>query len=300
MNNQFKEICLKAEEGMTYEVTQQGDSLLIRAISLAAATGENDEYSYDNPIIPEGYTHIEGEWNNGFIIQDERGNQFVWIPVGNLPANGTLNGKKFDSRFGRRNYRNNEFSKGEYHEDMDDSLKEQVESVKKYGGFYISRYAVSKGDDELYYSIKGKMPLTSINFGDSLTAAQKLGQGIVTSHMVFGAEYDSVLAWFMETGKTENDISKDSTAFGNYWNCANSPQKVVETGSREEWKVNGIYDLAGNVWEWTQEANDSSRRTLRGGSYSYDGYNCPVAYRSYLSTYNYSGYVGFRVSLYIK
>ena len=42
---------------------------------------------------------------------------------------------------------------------------------------------------------------------------------------------------------------------------------MVQTGSREEWCANNIYDFAGNVDEWTQEQNKSSYRVIRGGDY---------------------------------
>ena len=34
------------------------------------------------PPIPSGFTHVDGtEINSGYVIQDEDGNQFVWVPV---------------------------------------------------------------------------------------------------------------------------------------------------------------------------------------------------------------------------
>ena len=84
------------------------------------------------------------------------------------------------------------------------------------------------------------------------------------------------------------------------WGGENSPQEVVETGSREEWCANNIYDFAGNVDEWTQEQNESSCRVIRGGDCFSYGCSYPVAYRNYfLPNINYF-YTGFRATLYIK
>lgn len=73
-----------------------------------------------------------------------------------------------------------------------------------------------------------------------------------------------------------------------------------ETGSREEWCDNNIYDFAGNVDEWTQEQNESSYRVIRGGNCGNCGDNCPVAYRSCNTPDNYYFGTGFRATLYIK
>jgi len=298
MNNQFKNITLEAQEGISFEVREKAGGLIIRAINLFSKT----EYigDYTKPPIPEGYSYVEGEWNNGFVIQDKLGNQFVWIPVGSLPANGTLDGENFTEKFGRRNYGNNEFSDSEYHEEMEDLLKKQFTSIQKYGGFYISRYTISKSKNRKPASVKDKMPWTDINFSDSVTEGKKIGQGKVQSHVWYGAEVDSIFEWLIATGKDRNEIISNSTNWGNYWNCENSPQKVVATGSREEWSANNICDLAGNVWEWTQEANGSSFRVLRCGSCYVDGSNYPACVRVCTYTFSCSNYFGFRVALYIE
>ena len=125
----------------------------------------------------------------------------------------------------------------------------------------------------------------------------------VKSHLTFGAEYDSVLEWFIETEvKTFAEIAEDSTEWGNNWNTENSPRKVVETGSREAWCTNNIYDFSGNVDEWTQEQNKSSRRVIRGNNYYDHGdrYPVPVAYRDYSNPNRSYDETGFRATLYIK
>lgn len=58
-----------------------------------------------------------------------------------------------------------------------------------------------------------------------------------------------------------------------------------------------IYDLAGNCYEWTMEADKSDSRVLRGGRYRNAD---PVSYRD--GSYPYRVYKsnGFRCSLYIQ
>lgn len=294
MNNKFKNT-LQAEECRMDEMKGTLERLFIRVTKPLGK--EQNIGDYTKPPIPEGYSHVEGKWDTGFVIQDQLDNQYVWVPVGTLPSNGTLDGKRFTEKFGRRNYRNDEFSQREFHEDMD---KKQLKSVQKYGGFYISRYTISKSQNGNPASVKGAMPWTNIDFTDAVEESKKFGQGIVKSHLWYGAECDSVLEWIKETGKSHKEIAEDSTSWGNYCNCENSHWVVVETGSCAEWYANNIADLAGNVWEWTQERNNSSYRVLRCGScYSY-GDDSPVAYRDFSDTYSDYSEVGFRVALYIE
>lgn len=298
----YEKFVLEAEKGITFEFSEgTSGELIIRALNIATANVYSTNYA--NPIIPEGYKHVCGEWNNGFVIERcSDGSQFVWIPVESLDSNGTLDGKHFSKKFGRRNYMNDWFSYGEFNEDINSELFEQIESVKKYGGFYIARYNISKSSAGKPQSVKGVMPWVNINFNDVKKIASTIEDNeAVKSHLTFGAEYDSVLEWFIKTEvKTLAEIAENSTEWGNHWNIENSPRKVVETGSREKWCANNIYDFAGNVDEWTQEQKQSSYRVIRGGNYYLYGVNYPVAYRSYnIPNFGYSN-TGFRATLYIK
>lgn len=298
----YEKFVLKAEKGITFEVSEgTSGELIIRALNVATANVYSENYA--NPPIPEGYKHVCGEWNNGFVIErSSDGSQFVWIPVGCLDSNGTLDGVSFTEKFGRRNYRNNEFSEGEFHETLTGELALQFESVKKYGGFYISRYNISKSVAGKPQSVKGVMPWVNINFDDAKEVASTIENNeAVKSHLTFGAEYDSILEWFIKSNaRTRSEIAENSTNWGNHWNTKNSPRRVVETGSREEWRTNNIYDFAGNVDEWTQEKNDSSYRVIRGGYCNFGGNGYPVAYRVYGDPDDGYDYTGFRATLCIK
>lgn len=298
----YEKFVLEAEKGITFEVSEgTSGELIIRALNIATANVYSTNYV--NPPIPEGYKHIFGEWNNGFVIERcSDGNQFVWIPVGSLDSNGTLDGEHFSEKFGRRNYRNDEFSYHGLNETLNGELLEQLESVKKYGGFYISRYNISKSSEGKPQSVKGVMPWININFDDAKKVASTIEDNeAVKSHLTFGAEYDSVLEWFIEMkAKTLAEIAEDSTEWGNYRNTENSPRKAVETGSREKWCANNIYDFAGNVDEWTQEQYNILYRVIRGGNYYCNGDACPVAYRVFYGPSIGYDITGFRATLYIK
>ena len=77
--------------------------------------------------------------------------------------------------------------------------------------------------------------------------------------------------------KTKEEICVNSTSWGNYYNATfkymnsngilvtkDKIRKIIPTGSTEYTKANNIYDLAGNIGDWTMEAN---YRVARGGSY---------------------------------
>ena len=78
-----------------------------------------------------------------------------------------------------------------------------------------------------------------------------------------------------------------------------SASYLLTTGASDTFKVKNIFDLAGNVLEWTMEAIGSASRVNRGGDYFSNGSGTPASYRGY-SRPSYSlGNVGFRLALYL-
>lgn len=294
-----KRIVLEAPDGYTFGVSEEDSGELKIKLIPTVAT----EYSgnYTDPPIPEGWEYVEGDWNNGFTIQDSKGNQFVWVPVDFLDPNGTLDGSSCSEKFGRRNYQDDEFSDNGFNEELEGELRKQWQSVQKYGGFYISSYNISRSKAGEAKSVKGAMPWTNINWFDAMEAAKTFGDGVsVKSHLPYGAEYDSVLEWFIKSkARTTDEIASDSTKWGNFRNTKDSPRKVVKTGRCKEWSTNGIYDLAGNVDEWTQEKNKSTFGVIRGGDCYWDGNVFPVASRNCINPNGYYGGTGFRATLFL-
>ena len=71
------------------------------------------------------------------------------------------------------------------------------------------------------------------------------------------------------------------------------------SGSSENYKVNNIYDMSGNVHDWTQEASSAIYRVAREG-FQWGGPWDPVSSRSYaFPDYSDAGF-GSRLQLYIK
>ena len=158
-----------------------------------------------------------------------------------------------------------------------------ISSIKKYGGFYIGRYELSNEGVQ-----KEKATLNNKNWYElykkctTLNASNK-----VESKMVWGIQWDLTCDFISKKG--EQKSINDSTAWGNYKDSTGdaavmdgTTQKYGSkqaTGYSEYWKANNIYDLAGNCWEWTQEAYDTDSRASRGGVYYKDSSSCPASGR---------------------
>ena len=91
----------------------------------------------------------------------------------------------------------------------------------------------------------------------------------------------------------------NSLTMGNYGTSDDSDTGLAPAGNSENYKVKNVYDLAGNVSDWSLEASDTNIRVLRGGFYHIaDTSDTRVAYRYNLYPYRSSFLSGSRATLY--
>lgn len=127
----------------------------------------------------------------------------------------------------------------------------------------------------------------------------------VTSTLIYGVQWDAIMNWIDPEYKNGNCIVEGN----NKSFVANSTGKgfygfsePVETGSSIDYAINNIYDLAGNVWEWTMESNNhdnKNNRSNRGGGFLDTGVSSPASIRSNSGANVETKLIGFRVALYL-
>ena len=263
----------------------------------------------DGVPIPKGFKYKEGTKDTGLVIKDDNENEFVWVPA-------TDTTYKKDTSFPSYN---NITPTGD--DTLPNGITDETADVVKYGGFYIGRYEA--GVPENQSSIDGNSSSTSnvkgvpvskkdatvwtrIDYTNAKANAESMiSNEYVQTGLLTGKAWDTTCHWIEDSLSSINASASltDSRYYGNYKDSlspANENSGTKRTaGFSENWKTKNIYDLAGNVWEWTSEARYSDFIN-RGGGYGDGGSVFPVSCR-YNDGVSYTGgTTGFRLRLYIK
>ena len=156
-----------------------------------------------------------------------------------------------------------------------------IKSIEKYKGFYIGRYETGNLNQDVPVIQKENSSIATQNWYSMYKKCKKLknkNKNLETG-MLWGNQWDRTLMWLIESGAKSKDEIIDSITWGNYQNTTfeyttaeggqatkkEGATTVIPTGSTEYTKANNIYDLAGNVSDWTNEAYSGYIRTCRGG-----------------------------------
>ena len=276
--------------------------------------------NYDDPYIPIGFSHTEGTWNGGYTIKDGLGNEFVWVPCVTDSAkikegdNVELFKKTTEGKY-------NEFGFSLSPTDTTIKDTEPTEAIRTsvgtYGGFYIAKYEsgvpVDEDGNEIAStsatatqkarSVSGATAWTDISRTNAIVAAQNMVDSSVAgvnSGLISGECWDTTLKWMVNTSDNalnEPNAGYDIDSTENGWYSDASNRKKTTTG---QYPINNIYDMAGNVYEWTTENCTDigySYLVVRGGPSDNSGSLSPAASRVY-SYDSASNLIAFRVVLY--
>ena len=215
-------------------------------------------------------------------------------------------------------YQNGGFYVGKYETGIEDTPK--------------TSGSLSTAPTEIPVIKQNAYPYNYVTCSQAQTLANNMKSGNHTSSLMFGVQWDLVLKYLETKGTAQADLKTDSTSWGNYsnnlWNITNENSKyailntsnytlgdwtsgaygikdsdtsvLLSTGASDDFSKQGIYDLAGNVWEWTLEytAFSGSPCAIRGGGSNVGGSGSPAARRVFGNTTDYSGNIVFRLSLY--
>ena len=210
-------------------------------------------------------------------------------------------------------------------QEMEENYYKIIESIKKYGGFYIGRYETGNLNQKEAVVQKMNIDINNATWYEMYELCKNLvgeNENVETS-MIWGSLWDETLQWLVEseakisTGEIiDYTLINNSINWGNYRDAIfdytntsgeistknTSSITIIPTGSTDYTKVNNIYDLAGNMDDWTLEANSSYNRIIRGGAYNDYASSHSIGKRIYgfiLPTRSLSSY-GCRSVLYVK
>ena len=284
--------------------------------------------------IPEGYIVSENSdeniVNKGLVISDSRGNEYVWISCTVNSSSNKLQYKRTEWGVEKDGTDNSRAIKDELtlkdidvtysKTDTDNGINEEIskeivaqinaekESIKKYGGYYIGRYEVGK--DNKTAVIKAEQePYVNIKWSKAYELAKGIGGGEgATTYLCSSYSWDTAINFIQNT--TGKNYATSIIGFNGNWKSQevkDSSGKVIKPVNTAQRLNTGlttalcnIYDMGGNVGEFTTELNPGTSETvvLRGGSDNYG--DPPAGNRWDILSGGASSYYGFRATLFLK
>ena len=212
-------------------------------------TIQGADKSYNNPVIPVGFKAVETDdaswgpylpsgWDNGLVIEDRLGNQFIWVPVpceegtsgvdaiDNLMQN---NREIYTVNEGELKILEDDVPLGIESEEADEIGKygynykaEIIEQIEEYQGFYIARYEAGRKDGILSVQ-EGLETVNMVTYNEARGMAESMYRNpYVISGLPTGVHWDLLSAWvaqeygmdyIISTGKNDGNVSTNTFEF---------------------------------------------------------------------------------------
>jgi hypothetical protein len=241
----------------------------------ASASVSGKAYSYNNPIIPAGFYPVNTTdaswnlengvpkgWDNGLVIKDSSGNEFVWVPVDGINV--------IYAKWSSKSSNNQYF--GVQDIELPASVSTERFQIAKYRGFYVGRFEVAYGTGGAAEIKKGKTVYLA-SFFPAKTCVEKMSTQYnyveVKSGIITETQWDTLMLWLENSGV---DTTRNYASWGN---ATGTPKS---TGNNDAWKKKNIYDLSGNSMEMTNGVNNGNvsyrdASSIASNSNPYRGYS---------------------------
>lgn len=223
-NSSVVEYTVKENGNYTFKIITNDDKIKEEIVTVDKINAEDVK-----PYLPNGFKVIENDLKKGYVIEDNNKNQYVWIPVS---SGYIVRDRQQDINF---------------EEDTQTAL-EFVNSVSINKGFYVSRYEIAKTENDKLVSQEDKNPLVNVTYEEALNAGRNLA--IDNNYTDVKSGLISSFAWtaiLKQADLATNNTFSQSITNGNFSGTIN------KTGKTPQDKAYNIYDLSGNVKEWTTE-----------------------------------------------